>query len=256
MNKNIEKEINKCLKCKNTPCKFGCPLGNDIPKFIKYMKDENYQKAYYILSKTTVLPALCGLICPKDNQCERMCIKLLNNNHVKIGSIEAYLGKLALDNNFKIYSTKKTKHHVLVIGSGPSSITCAAFLRRNGIKVTIIEKHDYLGGLLIHGIPDFRLNKDLVKAGLEAGFYISFAGPITFKSSKNAPEIIEMVPDDRILIETDSPYLPPEPLRGTLNSSKNLPIILQKLAEYKHMDVEELGEIVYRNSLEFFNIKD
>ena len=163
MNKNIKKEIDKCLNCKNTPCKYGCPLGNDIPKFIKYMKEENYQKAYFILSKTTVLSPICGLICPKDIQCERMCIKVLSNKHVKIGSIEANLGKYSLDNNYKIYSPKKTHHHVLVIGSGPSGITCAAFLRRNGIKVTIVEKHDYLGGLLVHGIPDFRLNKNLVK---------------------------------------------------------------------------------------------
>ena len=161
--KTINNELDKCLNCKNAPCKFGCPLGNDIPLFIKHMKDNNYQAAYHILSKTTVLGALCGIICPKDNQCERMCIKILNKNHVKIGKLEANLSKYALDNNFKIYSPKKTHHHVLVIGAGPSGLTCAAFLRRNGIKVTIIEKHDYLGGLLVHGIPDFRLNKQLVK---------------------------------------------------------------------------------------------
>lgn len=160
---NIKKEIDKCLNCKNTPCKFGCPLGNDIPKFIKYMKEENYQKAYFILSKTTVLGALCGLICPKDNQCERMCIKVLDKNHVKIGYLESYLSKLALKNNYKIYSPKKTKYNVLVIGAGPSSLSCAAFLRRNKIAVTIIEKHNYLGGLLVHGIPEFRLSKKLVK---------------------------------------------------------------------------------------------
>ena len=159
----IKKELNKCLNCKNAPCKFGCPLGNDIPTIIKYMKSSNYQKAYHVLSKATVLGALCGLICPKDNQCERMCIKVLNKNHVKIGEIEANLAKYALNNNYKIYSPKKAHHHVLVIGSGPAGLTCSAFLRRNGIKVTIVEKHDYLGGLLVHGIPEFRLNKNLVK---------------------------------------------------------------------------------------------
>ena len=159
---NIKKEINKCLHCKKTPCKFGCPLGNDIPNLIKYINQNNYQKAYFTLSKTTIMPAICGIICPKDLQCERMCIKVLNNNHVKIGELEAYIGTYAIDNNYKIYSPKKTNYNVLVIGGGPSGLTCAAFLRRNGIKVTIIEKHNYLGGLLIHGIPDFRLNKALV----------------------------------------------------------------------------------------------
>lgn len=167
MNKKLNLELNKCLNCKNTPCKFGCPLSNDIPKFIKYMKENNYQKAYHILSKTTVLGLLCGIICPKDNQCERMCAKVLNNNHVKIGYLESNLSKTSLKNNYKIYSPKKTNHHVLVIGGGPSGLTCAAFLRRSGINVTIVEKHDYLGGLLVHGIPDFRLNKDLVKRTID-----------------------------------------------------------------------------------------
>ena len=158
----ISKELNTCLNCKNTPCKYGCPLNNDIGKIIKYLKLNNYEKAYFILSKTTVLPSICGIICPKYNQCERMCKKVLNNNHVKIGNIESFLGNHALSKNYKIYSPKKTKYHVLVIGSGPSSLTCAAFLRRNGINVDIYEKHNYLGGLLIHGIPEFRLSKTLV----------------------------------------------------------------------------------------------
>ena len=159
----IDKELNKCLTCKKSPCKYGCPLNNDILNIIKYLKKDNYQKAYFTLSKTTVLGALCGLICPKDIQCERMCKKVLDNNHVEIGMIEHYLSKYAIDHNYKIYSPKKTNKHVLVIGSGPASLTCAAFLRRNGIKVTIIEKHNYLGGLLVHGIPEFRLEKKLVK---------------------------------------------------------------------------------------------
>ena len=155
-------KANICINCKNTPCKFGCPLGNDIPKFIHYVKEKNYEKAFFILSKTTILPAICGLICPQSLQCEKMCEKILGDNHVNIGKLEAFIGKYAIEHNYKIYSPKKTHHHVLVIGSGPASLTCAAFLRRNGIKVTIYEKHDYLGGLLIHGIPDFRLSKKLV----------------------------------------------------------------------------------------------
>ena len=100
-----------------------------------------------------------------------------------------------------------------------------------------------------------QLNKDLVKAGLEAGFYISFAGPITFKSSKNAPEIIEMVPDDRILIETDSPYLSPEPHRGQRNDSRNVKYVAEKIAEIKGKRLEEIAEITYKNAKIIYGIK-
>lgn len=100
-----------------------------------------------------------------------------------------------------------------------------------------------------------QLNKDLVKAGLEAGFYISFAGPITFKSSKNAPEIIEMVPDDRILIETDSPYLSPEPHRGQRNDSRNVKYVAEKIAEIKGKTLEQIAEITYENAKIIYGIK-
>ena len=123
MKKDILKKANSCLNCKNPLCKFGCPLGNDIPKFIKYIKEENYQKAYFVLSKTTVLPSICGLVCPKDLQCQRMCLKTLGDKHVYIGDLEAFVGIKVLKNNYKIYSPKRTKYHVLVIGSGPASLT-------------------------------------------------------------------------------------------------------------------------------------
>lgn len=100
-----------------------------------------------------------------------------------------------------------------------------------------------------------QLNKDLVKAGLEAGFYISFAGPITFKSSKNAPEIIEMLPEDRILIETDSPYLSPEPHRGERNDSSKVVFVAEKIAEIKGKRLEEIAEITYKNAKRIYGIK-
>ena len=99
-----------------------------------------------------------------------------------------------------------------------------------------------------------QLNKDLVKAGLEAGFYISFAGPITFKSSKNASEIIQMVPDDRILIETDSPYLSPEPHRGQRNDSRNVKYVAEKIAEIKGKTLEQIAEITYENAKKIYNV--
>ncbi len=100
-----------------------------------------------------------------------------------------------------------------------------------------------------------QLNKDLVKAGIDAGFYISFAGPITFKSSKNAEEIIKMVPNDKILIETDSPYLSPEPNRGKRNDSRNVKYIAEKIAEVKKVSLEEIAEITYKNAKMIYKIK-
>lgn len=100
-----------------------------------------------------------------------------------------------------------------------------------------------------------QLNIDLVKAGLDAGFYISFAGPITFKSSKNAEEIIKMVPNDKILIETDSPYLSPEPNRGKRNDSRNVKYIAEKIAEVKKVSLEEIAEITYKNAKAIYKIK-
>ena len=99
------------------------------------------------------------------------------------------------------------------------------------------------------------MNKDLVKAGLEAGFYISFAGAITFKSSKNANEIISMVPNDRILVETDCPYLSPEPNRGKRNDSRNVKYTVQKIAEVKEMSAEEIARITYENGKRIYGIK-
>jgi len=100
-----------------------------------------------------------------------------------------------------------------------------------------------------------QLNRDLVKAGIEAGFFISFAGPVTYKSSKNAKDIIEMVPDNRILIETDCPYLSPEPNRGKRNDSRNVKYVAEKIAEVKNKSLEEIAKITYSNAKEIFNIK-
>ena len=155
--------LSNCASCVIKPCQIGCPLNNDITGFIKKMKNENYKGAFDILSNTTVLMSLCGRICPHFQQCQGKCVKGISYNAVEIGKLESIIGDIALENNWTISVPKKTKHHVAVIGGGPAGLTCAAFLRRNGIKVTIYEKHNYLGGIMVHGIPEFRLPKDLVK---------------------------------------------------------------------------------------------
>lgn len=159
----IKKLSEECLSCIKKPCMKGCPLNNDITEFIKFIKEEKYASAFDILSETTVLPSICGRVCPHYKQCEGSCIKFRMNNPVKIGKLESMIGDMALEEGWKIKVPKETKYNVAVVGAGPAGLTCAAFLRRNGIGVTIYEKHDYLGGLLVHGIPDFRLDKKLVK---------------------------------------------------------------------------------------------
>lgn len=160
MNKSLADE---CLTCMNGLCIKGCPLNNDITEFIKFIKEDRLEDAYKVLSNTTVLMSICGRVCPHSKLCEGSCIKNKLNNPVKIGKLESMIGDLSLEKNWNIDVPKETKYNVAVVGSGPSSLTCAAFLRKNGIGVTIYEKYDYLGGLLVHGIPDFRLDKNLVK---------------------------------------------------------------------------------------------
>ena len=166
--KEIEEIRSYCLNCKNSQCRIkGCPLDNCIPEFIHEIDSK---KAYEILCNTTVLPAICGRICPHEKQCEGSCIRGIKGEPVSIGAMEAYIGDLSIENNYElsIEVDERTKDkRVAVIGSGPAGLTCAAFLARKGVKVTIYEKHDKLGGLLTHGIPEFRLPREVVEKTIE-----------------------------------------------------------------------------------------
>lgn len=162
------KELSEyCLSCIKKPCSKGCPLNNDIPEFIKLVKENKLEEAYNTLINTTVLSPICGRICPRERQCQGNCIRRLKGKSVSIGKIEAFIGDMANKEKWPLPIMKDNKYSVAIIGSGPSSLTCAAFLRRYGYKVTIYEKYDYLGGLLVHGIPDFRLDKEIVKQTID-----------------------------------------------------------------------------------------
>ena len=171
MYKEILDKANYCLNCRLKPCSLkGCPLENDIPSFINEIKKENYEEAFNILSKTTVLPAICGRICPHYKQCMGSCVRGVKGNAVNIGELEAFIGDMAIKNNYKI---KKEENQdlqdkkIAIIGGGPAGLTCAAFLAKRGADCTIYEKYNYLGGILIHGIPEFRLPKEIVKKSIE-----------------------------------------------------------------------------------------
>ena len=164
MERNINELASYCLNCKVKPCQSGCPLGNDIPEFIKNVKEENFEQAYKVLSKTTVLESICGRICPHMSQCMGKCVRGIKSNPVNIGELEAFVGDKALQNGYRMDDVEVAKNgkKVAIIGSGPAGLTCAAFLARNGFEITIYEKRDKLGGLLRYGIPEFRLSKDIL----------------------------------------------------------------------------------------------
>ena len=174
----IEEKANYCLNCKIKPCSLkGCPLGNQIPDFISKIKEQKYKEAYEILSKTTVLPGVCGGICPHKKQCQGSCVRGIKGNPVSIGELEAFVfdkvtqeGTTLLELWKDDINSKRKENfgkRVAVIGGGPAGLTCSAFLAKEGINVTIYEKYDYLGGLLVHGIPEFRLPKEKVKQTVE-----------------------------------------------------------------------------------------
>lgn len=179
----------KCETCVTKPCQIGCPLNIDIPEFIENVKNNNYEEAFKVLCKSTVLPSVCGKICPVDKQCQGSCAKKVSYDPVEIGKIESYVGDLAVENGWKLPRKGKKKERIAVIGSGPSGLTCAGFLAENGYQVTIYEKHEYLGGLLYHGIPKFRLNKELVSKvikqildlGIEVKTNVSLGKDISLK---------------------------------------------------------------------------
>lgn len=176
----ISNKANHCLGCKVKMCQKGCPLGNDITQFIAYIKEEKYEEAYHILCDTTILSPICGRICPHKSQCEGSCVRGIKGESVSIGNLEAYLGDLAIENDYEIpmFSNEVKNKKIAVVGGGPAGLTASAQLARNGYDVTIYEKYDKLGGILRHGIPEFRLQKEVldkqIKKILDLGIKVKY----------------------------------------------------------------------------------
>lgn len=158
----IMKIANNCLNCKTKPCQKGCPLGNDIPEFIKCIKEKNFDGAYSVLQKTTVLSSICGRICPHSKQCEGNCVRGIKGKPINIGLLESFIGDINKTKNIEINEKIVNNKKVAIIGGGPSGLTAAAFLAKNGCNVTIFEKEEKLGGILRYGIPEFRLDKNII----------------------------------------------------------------------------------------------
>ena len=157
------KEANRCLHCKIPKCVEGCPVNIMIPEFIAAIKEGNIENAYNIISETSSLPAICGRVCPQEKQCESKCIRGIKGDSIAIGSLERYVADEVIKNNFKSRVKKqKNGKRIAIVGSGPSGLTCAGDLAKEGFDVTIFEVLHKAGGVLTYGIPEFRLPKSIV----------------------------------------------------------------------------------------------
>ena len=158
-------EATRCINCKNAQCVKGCPVNIDIPGFVSKVKDGEFKEAYDVISKSSALPAVCGRVCPQESQCEGKCIRGIKGEPISIGKLERFVADWAAENGIKpSVDAPSNGKRVAVIGSGPAGLTCAGDLAKMGYDVTIYEALHQPGGVLVYGIPEFRLPKEKVVA--------------------------------------------------------------------------------------------
>ena len=160
-------EAKRCLNCRHKPCVGGCPVQIDIPAFIKKIVERDFEGAYEIIARTSSLPAVCGRVCPQETQCEAKCVRGIKGEPVAIGRLERYVADRHLALNEKPTKSDSNGHKVAVIGSGPASLTCAGALAKKGYEVTVFEALHTPGGVMVYGIPEFRLPKAIVRQEID-----------------------------------------------------------------------------------------
>jgi glutamate synthase (NADPH/NADH) small chain len=162
-------EAKRCLNCKHKPCISGCPVNVKIPEFIALVAEGKFQEAYAKITETNSLPAVCGRVCPQETQCEQKCVRGIKGEPVAIGRLERFCADWAMKNSKKaVQKTARNGKKVAVIGSGPSGLACAGDLIKMGYDVTVFEAFHTAGGVLVYGIPEFRLPKKLVQAEIDS----------------------------------------------------------------------------------------
>ena len=161
-------EASRCLNCKNKPCMNGCPVQVNIPTFIEAICEKDYEKAYAIIKKTSSLPAVCGRVCPQESQCEKYCVRGIKGESVGIGRLERFVADYCMNNEkTEPIDIQKNGKKVAVIGAGPAGLTCAGDLAKAGFDVTVFEAFHKAGGVLVYGIPEFRLPKSIVQKEID-----------------------------------------------------------------------------------------
>ena len=161
-------EATRCLNCKNKPCVSKCPVNVSIPEFIAHVAEGDFEAAYQTITRDNALPAICGRVCPQENQCEGQCVRGIKGEPVGIGRLERFVADYHMKNaKVEPLQVEKNGKKVAVVGSGPAGITCAGELIKKGYDVTVFEALHKAGGVLSYGIPEFRLPKDLVAKEIE-----------------------------------------------------------------------------------------
>ncbi len=223
-------EAMRCLNCKNMPCVSGCPVNIHIPEFISHIKEGDYEGAYKVINQTSSLPAVCGRVCPQETQCESKCVRGIKGEPVGIGRLERF----AADTHMKSGAAPAERpasngHRIAVIGSGPSGLTCAGDLARKGYEVTIFEALHTPGGVLVYGIPEFRLPKAIVRREIEGlkALGVKIETNMIIGKTLSVDELLGDMGFEAVFIGSGAGlpqfmHIPGENLRGVLSANEFL----------------------------------
>ena len=224
-------EASRCINCKNAQCVKGCPVSINIPGFIEQVKEGNFEKAYEIIGESSSLPAVCGRVCPQESQCEGKCIRGIKGDAISIGKLERFVADWACNEGIKpIGAKEKNGKKVAVIGSGPAGLTCAGDLAKLGYEVTIFEALHEAGGVLVYGIPEFRLPKtDVVAKEIEnvKSLGVKIETNVVVGKSVTIDELIEEEGFSAVFIGSGAGLpkfmgIPGEQANGVFSANENL----------------------------------